>query len=320
MAIGHAKMKIDTIKINLQIFTLSIFFILQSTSVFSAEIFYKPFILAQYVKSTDTRKIAQLVRKRMINNGFQVVGSYSPFPGTEIIVISNDKLRHYSSLSENGIYATIQRISITAINDQIQISYTNPTYMAHAYRLKNDLSDISSQLKKALGFTVSFGAEQGLTKEMLRNYRYKWIMMPQFTDRLELAEYPTQKEAIKAVLNALEKNEAGVRKIYRVDLENKNETIIGVSMKGNGSNECSSDQYIMQKIDFKKLKSTGHLPYEIIIKNGSVNALFAEFRIAMNFPDLSMMGDNSFASIMCAPESILEALTLAAGGDPEDSW
>ena len=313
-------MKIDALKINIHIIALSLFLLLQSTSIFSAEIYYKPFILAQYVKSTDTQKIAQLVRKRMANNGFQVVGSYSPYPDTEIIVITNDKLRHYSSLSDNGIYAAIQRISITAINNQIQISYTNPTYMAHAYRLKNDLSDISRQLKKALGFTMQFGAEQGLTKEMLRNYQYKWIMMPQFTDRLELAEYPTHKEAIINVLKALEENQAGVRKVYRVDLKNKNETIIGVSMKGNGSNECSSDQYIMQKIDFKKLKSTGHLPYEIIIKNGSVNALFAEFRIAMNFPDLSMMGDNSFASIMCAPESILEALTLAAGGDPEESW
>ena len=44
-------------------------------------------------------------------------------------------------------------------------------------------------------------------------------------------------------------------------------------------------------------------------------ALPAEFRIAINFPDLSMMGDNSFMSIMCAPEAIEAALTSVVGGE-----
>jgi len=95
----------------------------------------------------------------------------------------------------------------------------------------------------------------------------------------------------------------------------KDETVIGVSMSGPGDLDCSGDKYIMGKIDFKKLKSTGHLPYEIVISKGSVYALPAEFRIALSFPDLSMMGSNSFASIMCAPTAINEALALGVGGD-----
>ena len=70
----------------------------------------------------------------------------------------------------------------------------------------------------------------------------------------------------------------------------------------------------MERIDFKPLKSSGHLPYEMVVSGGKVYALPAEFRIAINFPDLSMIGSNRFASIMCAPGSIEEALTLAAGG------
>lgn len=73
----------------------------------------------------------------------------------------------------------------------------------------------------------------------------------------------------------------------------------------------------MSRIDFKDVRSTGHLPYEVVISNGQVYALPAEFRIAINFPDLSMMGSNSFASIMCAPDSIKETLTKAVGGSYE---
>ncbi|KAF0205639.1 MAG: hypothetical protein FD173_809 [Gallionellaceae bacterium] len=37
-------------------------------------------------------------------------------------------------------------------------------------------------------------------------------------------------------------------------------------------------------------------------------ALYARFRIAIDFPDLSMMGKNSFMNIMKAPEAIRLAL------------
>ena len=40
----------------------------------------------------------------------------------------------------------------------------------------------------------------------------------------------------------------------------------------------------------------------------------ARFRIAINFPDLAMMGDNSFMNIMGAPDAITAALRKIAGG------
>ena len=189
--------------------------------------------------------------------------------------------------------------------------------MAHAYRFKTDLADITQALKTTLGFIKEYGSDKGLTKDELREYQYK-MFMPDFTDKLELAEYENQQEALKKVNKALAKNEGGVSKIYQVDLKDKNETIIGVQLKKNIFSDCSSDQYIMSQIDFKKIKSSAHLPYELIIKDGNVYALFAEFRIAISFPDLSMMGSNSFMSIMCAPGSIQKALTLGAGGNPDD--
>ncbi|MBP9656095.1 MAG: hypothetical protein KBE19_17080, partial [Rhodocyclaceae bacterium] len=60
--------------------------------------------------------------------------------------------------------------------------------------------------------------------------------------------------------------------------------------------------------------STAHLPYDILVSDNKVYALYARFRIAISFPDLAMMGANSFMNIMKSPEAIREALALTAGG------
>lgn len=301
-------------------FSFSALFLLLSAFFYSsivlsaggAETHYKPFVLAQTVQSSDINKVTADVKAKLNKAGFEVVGEYTPYANTHIVIITNPALRDYATQSENGVYGAIQRVSITVAGNETQVAFSNPTYMSHVYRFKTDLADITKSLKNSLGFVKEYGSETGLTKDELRDYQYKWLM-PYFTDRLELAEYSDQQEALAEVAKALTKNNGGVSKIYQVDLAN-NETVIGVSMKGNPRSECSGDGYIMGQIDFKKIKSSGHLPYEMIIKNGNVYALYAEFRIAINFPDLSMMGANSFMSIMCAPDSIKEALTLAAGG------
>ena len=53
------------------------------------------------------------------------------------------------------------------------------------------------------------------------------------------------------------------------------------------------DTFIMNEIDFKETRSTPHLPYDILVTGDEVEALHARFRIAINFPDLSMMGSHS---------------------------
>jgi len=304
------------------LFSFSALFILFSAFFYtsmtvSAETYYKPFVLAQTVNSSDIKAVTADVKAKISTAGFEVVGEYTPYANTHIIIISSPALRAYAAQSDNGVYGAVQRVSITIAGSEAQVAFTNPTYMSHVYRFKTDLADITQSLKNSLGFVKEYGSEEGLTKDELRDYQYKWLM-PYFTDRLELAEYSSQQEAVAAVNKALTNNQGGVSKIYQVDLEGKNQTVIGVSMKGNSSSECSGDAYIMEQIDFKKVKSSGHLPYELIIKDGSVYALYAEFRIAINFPDLSMMGSNSFMSIMCAPDSIREALTLGAGGKLDD--
>jgi hypothetical protein len=69
-----------------------------------------------------------------------------------------------------------------------------------------------------------------------------------------------------------------------------------------------ADQYIMSVIDFGDLKGTAHLPYEILVSGKNVYALYARFRIAISYPNLKMMGSNSFMNIMESPEAIRTAL------------
>jgi hypothetical protein len=132
--------------------------------------------------------------------------------------------------------------------------------------------------------------------------------MEYFDEPSELAEYGSYEEAVQAVESRLEANSNGVSKVYRVDVPGRPQTVFGVALKGSGNNKAMDDQFIMSEIDFHDVKSTAHLPYEVMVSGNKVYALYARFRIAINFPDLSMMGKNSFMNIMKAPEAIRTAL------------
>ena len=273
----------------------------------------KTFILADK-KAGDVATVAAETKAKLTKAGFEVVGTYSPYDTATILIVTNDELKAHAKQSEMGAYGAAQRVTITKAGSDIQVAFTNPTYMAHIYRMKGDLKAVTAKLKSALGDKGEYGPDEGLTAKELREYHYKFLM-PYFDEPLELADYGSQQVALTKVEEALANNKVGVKKVYRIDMDGKEETVIGVSMSGPGNLDCSGDKYIMSKIDFKELKSTGHLPYEVVISKGNVYALPAEFRIALSFPDLSMMGSNSFASIMCAPSAINEALALGVGGE-----
>ena len=277
---------------------------------------HKPFVHAGYEQGS-IESVVTKVKGKLTQAGFEIAGAYSPYPGAQIIVVSNNEIKSNAVKSDLGAFGAGLRVSLTKEGEKIQVTYTNPIYQAHAYRMKGDMAGVRTSLEKTLGFVSEYGPEDGLTGKDLRDYQYKWLM-PYFDDTLDLAKYGSQKEALDKINAIFKQNKTGVTKVYEISLPGKEETVIGVAMSGANGNDCSGDQYIMSRIDFKTLKSTGHLPYEIVISGGKVYALPAEFRIAISFPDLSMMGSNSFASIMCAPDTIKAALAAAVGGSIEE--
>ncbi|UCE77674.1 MAG: hypothetical protein JSU62_05760, partial [Gammaproteobacteria bacterium] len=138
--------------------------------------------------------------------------------------------------------------------------------------------------------------------------------MEYFDNPYELAEYQSHKEAVAAIENNLAQGVAGVTKVYRLDLPN-NVTVFGVARKAPSEEERDMDeQYIMTEVDFDELKGTAYLPYEMMVYGNKVVALHMRFRMAVHYPDLKMMGKNSFMNIMPSPNAIQKALTAAAGG------
>jgi hypothetical protein len=272
----------------------------------------KPFVLGAEPQKSDTAQVVVDVKTALQAQGFEVAGSYDPYPNATVIVVTSGDLKAKAAKSDFGGYGAIERVAVTKVKDKIQVSYTNPPYWAAAYRMTDNLADVKAKLESALGKQKEFGSKDGLTEKELRKYKYT-IGMEKF-DSLgdhKLAEFKSYQEAITAVEAGLAAGKAGVTKVYRVDIPGKEEAVFGVAIaKGKGA-----DKYIMDYIDFGDVKSTAHLPYEILVSGNKVCHLYARFRIAISFPDLSMMGSNSFMSIMSAPGAIKDALKETVAGE-----
>ena len=288
-------------------------FIISAGTALANEILM-PFVLAG-TSSDDVATVSGQVKGKLTSNGFEVVGEYSPYKDANVIIVTNDTLKSTAAKSDFGAYGAAQRVSVTRNGDQTEIVYTNPVYMAAAYRMSGDLASTRAALEGALGAEKDFGSEKNLTADDLRKYHYT-VMMEYFDDPSTLAEYDSQAEALKAVNDSLAKGLGGASKVYQIDIPGKDESVIGVALKGKDADDCSGDEFIMSKIDKASPRSTAHLPYEIVVSDGTAYALFARFRIAINWPHLPMMASETgatFMSIMCSPGAIEEALIQASG-------
>jgi hypothetical protein len=284
---------------------LSVLLFLITLNAAAADIILKPFVLAAKGAGTVAEKSEQ-AKAALGSAGFTVVGNYSPYADAQILIVTSDELKKNAAASEHGGYGAVQRVAVTKAGNEVQVSYTNPVYMANVYRMKGDLATTASALAGALGHVEEFGAK-GMTAAQARKYHYM-IGMEYFDEPSLLAEYGSYEDAVKAVDAKLASNKNGVSKVYRVDIPGKKESLFGVALKGSGDSKYMDDRFIMSEIDFRDLKSTAHLPYEVLVSGNKVYALYARFRIAINFPDLSMMGQNSFMNIMDTPEAIRLAL------------
>lgn len=292
------------------------FMMLSSAGIALADDILMPFVLAG-TSNGDVATVAGEVKSKLTGAGYQVVGEYSPYADADVIIVTNDALKAEAAKSDFGAYGAMIRVSVTKNGDSTEVVYTNPKYTAAAYRMAGDGSAARSQIEAVLGAKEDFGSEKNLTAKDLRDYHYT-VMMEYFTDPSELAEYDNQADAVKAVEDALAAGKGATSKVYRIDIPGKDETVFGVALKGKDADDCSSDEYIMSRIDKSTPRHTAHLPYEIVVSDGTAYALFARFRIAINWPHLPMVASETggtFMSIMCAPGAIEEALIQASGGE-----
>jgi len=286
----------------------------------------KPFVLAASINGGEMSSVSKDAREKLLNAGFEVIGEYAPYQGSNILIISNQMLRDLATRSARGGYGAALRVSITRNNGKIELAYTNPLYWANAYRMKPDVDAIAQQLKNALGYEKQFGSGKlSLGAEDLREYHYTF-MMEYFDDPSVLNYFDSHQQAVATVRENLAARVAASTQIFELplnpDSNGKQMTLFGVGLLGDDQDDCSSDRYIMGKIDKGSPRHTAHLPYEILVYGDHAEALYGRFRIAISWPHLPMMASDTgatFFSIMCAPGSIENALMEIAGGSREKS-
>ena len=64
----------------------------------------------------------------------------------------------------------------------------------------------------------------------------------------------------------------------------------------------------MSIMDFEGPAKIAYFPCEILVNGNDVEALHMRFRLAVHFPDLSMMGAHGFTKLMSSPGATEDAL------------
>lgn len=262
-----------------------------------------PYVLARPVAG-DLAAVEGEVRTALVDAGFEVVGGYSPYDGAMVIAVTHPELLQTAARSEMGGFAAALRVGVTENAGKIEVSYTNPIWVANVCRLESDLEPVAAALEAALGREREFGSQKGKEAKQLRNYHYM-AFMPFFDDTVELAMHSTHEDAVAAVEAGLAAGKGGASRVYRVDIPGKDEVLFGVALsEGEGA-----DETVMETTDTGDLKHTPHLPYELLVSGKGVYTLHGKFRIAQSFPDLGM---GTFMKISGAPKAIHAALKAAS--------
>ncbi len=264
----------------------------------------KPYLAGKVVEQDAAAEKARLAAA-LKDVGFEVVGEYSPRDGAHVLAFTSDAIKANAAASEFGGYTAVLRAAVVTTESGLKLSWTNPAYWALLYRTQDPLSDVAAQLEKALGPGAPFGSRKGIPPDKLRKYRYM-ISMPRFEDHHLLKQYESQEAAIEAVEKGLTAGAGGTRKVYRVDVPGKAETLFGVAvLEGDGA-----DKVVLETCDIDEQKHVAYAPWEILVSQGKVYAHHGRFRIAASFPDLGM---GTFMKIVKAPGAIRDALAAAAG-------
>jgi hypothetical protein len=152
------------------------------------------------------------------------------------------------------------------------------------------------------------GGNKKMTAKKLRKYNYM-MGMQKFDDPSELGSFPSYAAAVVAVETGLAREGDGLTKVYRIDLPGGQQTLFGVGMKSTGeADEHIDEAFQMGIVDFEGCSKKAYFPYEILVNGKKVEALHMRFRMAVHFPNLSMMGKHGFTKLMPFPKAIEKAL------------
>lgn len=258
----------------------------------------KPYVLA-YRGAGDVPGKFSEVRQNLKQGGFEIVGGYVPYQGAYVFAVTDKTLKNAAAKTRYGGFGAVMRVGIAKSGDEVQVMFNNPSYLGVAYRMKSDLTETKQKLIDALGFVEEFGPEFEPRKLARYNYAFG---LEGFGDFYYFGVFKNYAKAVENVEKILIDGYRGLKRVYRVDIPGKKQTVFGVKMNADKETEpFLNEQFTMNVMDVKPLKRLPHLPYEIIVDNNVVIGQHAHYRLAISFPDLPMIGKHGFGRMMRLP-------------------
>ncbi|MCM2302240.1 MAG: hypothetical protein NDI80_06425 [Flavobacteriaceae bacterium] len=272
--------------------------------------------LAPYIKvgtsSESNEELTNKVTNALKSKSFTVLGNYHPENNKNLSVITftrNDLKATVVKVKDRGALAAVLKVALITKNGITTISYTNPEYIFTAY-LRDDynkysgyLTKVSNDLKEsltALGNDFStFGGNE--SSETLKKYHYK-VMMPYFTDPIELKKFNSFEEGIRIIEANLAKKKGQTSSVYKLIYTAEKVAVYGVGLENKQNGEAKFLPIIGQD-------HAAALPYEIILQDNVLTMLHGKYRIALHWPELTM---GTFMKIMSTPGDIENTLKALA--------
>jgi len=270
-----------------------------------------PYFLVGQTNST-INETANEVKSALESKNFQVVGEYNPAENSDwyVIAFTRDDLKQTTlKVKDRGALASVLKIGLVKKEGKVNVSMLNPMYLFYAYLMDeadtylSELTKITSDVKSAMSsigndFTGFGGGEK--IKD-LKDYRYM-MMMPYFTDPVELKEFDSFENGVNTIKKNLAAKNGNTVKVYEVVFENEKIAIFGIGVLDDEDGEAHFLPIIGED-------NIAALPYEIILQGKEATMLHGKYRFALHWPELSM---GQFMKISSTPgdvEDFLEALT-----------
>lgn len=279
--------------------------ILMISAVWGQEL--KPYVLGA-VSNEPLPAVIESSREALKSSEFSILGEYQPAADeTRWVFVINtpEMLAAVQKVGGLSAFATVLRVALTEENGKINISYTDPIYLAHAYFQKSypEVSTEYMQVAEKLRTTMStlgevvgkpFGKKEGFTAAQVEKYHYMFGM-EYFQDVVTLTEFSSYDVGKSIIRSKLSKG-GDTKLVYSIEIPGQKATLYGIALSGE-----KGEEHFLPIIDGGSPKHTAFLPYEILLMDNVAVMLHGRYRIALAFPDLTM---TTFGKIMSTPGDI----------------
>lgn len=231
------------------------------------------------------------VIKALATKNFEVIGQYHPTGKETLYVIAftrKDLQQTALKVKDRGALASVLKVGLVSKDGGTNVSLLNPEYIFYAYlmdetdKYRGALKMIDEDVKVALktigtDFTP-FGGE--LEADDLKDYHYM-MMMPYFTDPVELKEFDTFEQGLSTIRKNLAAKKGNTEKVYELVFENEKVAVFGIGLLDAEDGEA----FFLPIIGDDHIAA---MPYEIILQGKEATMLHGKYRFALHWPELTM--------------------------------